>query len=174
VTLHAHISAKEFGMKHRLDTGRLLAAIGLFALSVTGPVGIALAQTRSGEITYLSGGITSDEADELRLASRGYSLAAQFARRGSEGGVQNDFAADVHVRILDKGGRVLLDAPGQGPIFLAQLPEGRYTIEAEFDGQTKRQQVNIRNGGHQSIGFLWGAERGDSLVIEPPRKTTVK
>jgi len=37
---------------------------------------------------------------------------------------------------------------------LANVPAGRYTIEATFDGQTKCQTVNVGRGRTQTT-FLW-------------------
>lgn len=98
-----------------------------------------------------NGGITTEEADALRAQAASYPLEIQFARRMAEG---DAFAADVAVRISDRAGNTVLDLPSAEPILLARLPEGRYVVEATYEGQTKRQQVTVGRG-HQKLGFLW-------------------
>ena len=100
-------------------------------------------------VTFLNGGVTQEEADQLRAQASSYPLEIQFAR-GSDGA----FAADVHVRIVNASGHPVLVLPAAEPILLAQLPPGRYTVEATYEGQTKRQQLTIGRG-HQKLGFAW-------------------
>jgi hypothetical protein len=121
-----------------------------------GFLGIALAQTpafaqHGRHAQYLTGGVTKEEADELRQQAAGFPLEVQFARRTQEG---NAFAADVAVRIVDAGGRTVLEVPAAQPILLANVAPGRYTIEATFDGQMKRQAVTVGRG-HAQASFLW-------------------
>jgi len=40
------------------------------------------------------------------------------------------------------------------PILLADLPLGRYTADATYQGRTKRQHVTLGRG-HQKLGFTW-------------------
>ena len=100
---------------------------------------------------YVTGGVTKDEADELRAQARSFPLEIQFARRMDVG---NAFAANVQVRITDSRGVTVLDVPASDPILLANVPPGRYTVEATLDGQTKRQTVNVGRGRSQTT-FVW-------------------
>jgi hypothetical protein len=98
-----------------------------------------------------NGGITSEEADQLRAEAASYPLEIHFARRMAEG---EAFAADVQVTVFDQHGGTVLALPAADPILLARLAPGRYTVVATYEGRTKRQQVTVGHG-HQKIGFLW-------------------
>jgi hypothetical protein len=100
-------------------------------------------------IRYVSGGIGLSERDELRALSDQFNLQLMFAMHGS-----GNYLADVQVRILDARGAPVLNATSQGPYFMAQLPPGSYTVEADMFGQTQRQTVRV--GPRQSrLNFYW-------------------
>jgi hypothetical protein len=103
----------------------------------------------SQTVNIVNGGVTQEEADQLRAQAPMYPLEIRFARAAD-----GAFAADVHVRIVDASGRQVFVLPAAEPILLAKLPPGTYTIEATFEGQTKRQQVTLGRG-HQKLGFAW-------------------
>ena len=136
-------------MASRLTLQVIALSIGstLVALS---PHAVAQPHAES-TVTFVNGGVTQEEADELRAQARAYPLQIQFAQQTDTG---NGFAADVHVRIVDASGRQVMVIPSAEPILLADLPPGRYTVEATLEGQTKRQQVTIGRG-HQKLGFQW-------------------
>jgi hypothetical protein len=100
-------------------------------------------------VSFVNGGVTQEEADQLRAQASMYPLEIRFARAAD-----GAFAADVHVRIVDASGRQVFVLPAAEPILLAKLPPGTYTVEATFEGQTKRQQVNVGRS-HQKLGFAW-------------------
>jgi hypothetical protein len=47
------------------------------------------------------------------------------------------YIADVHVRVSDAKGHMVLDTITDGPMLIAKLPPGRYQVAAEARGQTK-------------------------------------
>jgi hypothetical protein len=100
-------------------------------------------------IRYVSGGIGLSGREELNALSPQFNLRLMFAIHGT-----GSFLADVGVRILDSGGAVVLDAKSEGPHFLAQLPPGRYTVEASARDQTQRQTAQV--GARQTrLNFFW-------------------
>jgi hypothetical protein len=105
-------------------------------------------------VAYVNGGIGTDEADALRAEARYYPLELMFSRRGD--GERAEFVADVHLQILDAAGRIVVDRSSQGPIFLARLPNGQYTISAEFQGRTQTRRVALGDGRRESLSFFWG------------------
>ena len=102
-------------------------------------------------MNFINGGVTQEEEDQLRARASSFPLEIQFARR-QDG--SSAFAADVRVRIVNDSGNFVLILPAAEPILLANVPPGNYTIEATYEGQTKRQQVTVGRG-HQKVGFEW-------------------
>jgi hypothetical protein len=102
----------------------------------------------------MNGGITKDEADAMRQEARRYSLEITLARRGDVPG-RNEFVADARLRVTDDAGRVLLERDDTGPIFLASLPDGTYTVAASYNGVTKTQRVQVASGRHAQVTFVW-------------------
>jgi hypothetical protein len=100
-------------------------------------------------VRYVSGGIGLSEREELSALSPQFNLRLMFAIHGA-----GNYLADVGVRILGAGGAVVLDAKSAGPHFLAQLPPGRYTVEASARDQTQRQTAQV--GTRQTrLNFFW-------------------
>ena len=128
----------------------LASALTALALLVA-PAALAQSGVMPRGTDYVNGGVTKDEADELRAQARSFPLEIQFARRMDVG---NAFAANVSVRIIDARGATVLDMPSADPILLANVPPGRYTIDATLDGQTKRQTINVGRGRAQTT-FVW-------------------
>ena len=106
------------------------------------------------QVPFLNGGITKDEADAMRQQAARYPLEVTLARRGETPG-HNEFVAEAHLRVLDAAGRVVLERDDTGPIFLASLPDGAYTVEASYSGQVKSQRVQVAGGRHAQVTFLW-------------------
>jgi hypothetical protein len=137
----------------RLMTG--LLAISLFqavpALAFQGG-SLPPAKTQNG-IPFVSGGIGEPEAQAMKAAAGKYSLMLTFAEKTT-----GDYLADVSVKIADNHGKTVLDTVSTGPIFLADLPAGKYTIEATVNGKTEDKTVNILAGRHADLVYYWSRE----------------
>ncbi|HEY6828392.1 MAG TPA: hypothetical protein VI259_16140 [Gemmatimonadaceae bacterium] len=107
---------------------------------------------RAPGIDYLNGGIGTEEADRMRQMGAEYAVQMTFAERNQG---QDQFVADVHLRVIDGGGIMLVDLPNQGPIFLLQVPPGHYTVEAERQGDMKTRHFDVAPGSHDRLGFEW-------------------
>ena len=89
----------------------------------------------------------------MRAQAPRFPVELQFVRinNGNE-----EFVVDVAIRIADRAGRVVLDLPGQGPMFLVNLPDGEYTIDLEHDGEVKTRHVLVsHNSRPQKLAFVW-------------------
>lgn len=128
---------------------RMLGIVSLTLALAVFPVAHAQA-LRSG-VQYVTGGVSKEEADQLRAQAKAFPLELQFSRRMETG---NAFASDVFVRILDSSGRSVLEIPAAQPIVLANVAPGRYTVEATLNGQTKRQNVDVGKR-RSNLSFLW-------------------
>lgn len=129
---------------------------GLLALMIPGH---AAAQAEApGEaldlsgISYLSGGIGSDEAEAMKAQASHHALALTFAQH-TDG--QDVYLASVPVVISKDDGTQVLDIVTEGPYLLINLPEGRYHIAATHRQQAKTAEVTIQAGTHVKRTFLW-------------------
>ena len=109
---------------------------------------------RGNEIAYINGGVSREEADALRNAASNFPLQLVFTRRGQPG-ANDEFVADASIAFFDDRGNRVAALDGQGPMFLARLPDGRYTLVVEHDGRRQTRQVDVRNGRTKIVNFLW-------------------
>ena len=133
--------------------------IGLAALM---PVSLALASTSeagdmplthySGPIAYLSGGDAPAQAAAMDAAAARYPLELDFL--WGRGAKETALPA-VDWSIQSASGREMLDAPASGPVVLATLPNGRYTVTAHYDGDTLSRPVHVRQGIHDDVVLEW-------------------
>lgn len=108
--------------------------------------------TAAGVISYLSGGVGSDQSAEMKGEMHNYPLVLEFAGKTNAG---NDYLADIPVQISDAHGTVLVDTNARGPFMLVSLPDGRYTVTARYNGTQQRRVVNVATGVHEHEAFIW-------------------
>lgn len=140
---------------------RLLAAIALLSLcSILAPAHAEdpnLPEIKTqGNVTFLSGGIGSDETAAIKAASPNYALTLQFSS------ATGAFLAAVVVQITDAGGNVVLDTTSEGPYLLVNLEPGRYTVDAMLDGISRGTEVTIKSGVPQKRSLIWPARTKDA------------
>ena len=132
-----------------------LLATSLLALSL-GPVGVVLAthpdslevQTQNG-IDYVAGGIGKEQAEAMKVAAHDYDLMLTFATDGGK------YLADIDLQIEDMNGNTLLNTVSKGPLFLANLPVGRYKITASAQGTSHTTIVDIGREHPAKAVFQW-------------------
>jgi hypothetical protein len=149
--------------------GEVAATLAMTALlmlaALSAPVAQAqtLPQARSqGSIEYVTGGVGKEEADALKQAAGDYSLTLELASSGPtpEGRTTGAYVADALVVIRDAQGREILNTRTDGPLLLARLPAGRYTISADWNGVHKQTAIDL--GGarrHIVFDFARGAQQ---------------
>lgn len=105
-----------------------------------------------GDVAWTSGGIGRDESRALQHAAGQWPLTLEFA---VQDGRHADFVADVHVHVRDAEGRTVLRATADGPLLLARLAPGRYTVDARFGEREIQRAVLIEPGAHVRQVFEW-------------------
>ncbi len=138
-----------------MDMKRLLAAsAGTLALACALPAAAsAIPQAKVADgITYVSGGIGSDEAKAMRAEAKHYPLSMVFSA-----GKDSEYLSDVAVTIKDDAGKVVFDEASDGPIMLLRLKPGRYRIEASRDGKPEWRTVQVPATGARQVAFHWAA-----------------
>ncbi|VVE47168.1 carboxypeptidase regulatory-like domain-containing protein [Pandoraea pneumonica] len=123
-----------------------------------GGIGLAHAQggnlpkeMQQGDVTYVSGGIDSDESGAFKRSAGGWPLSIEMAARGDGA---NEYVADAQVQIM-RGGATVLDAHSRGPFMLVKLPAGDYTVKATYNGKPMTREVKVPAKGHATATFLW-------------------
>jgi hypothetical protein len=122
--------------------------LGLVVISLAAAVqadeGSLPPERSQGSVTYVSGGIGKDESDAMKQAASRYSLAIELASPASP---RAQYVADVKIDIRDQRGATVLSTISDGPILLAKLPPGRYTVNAAKNGASQQRNIVIGSGG---------------------------
>jgi hypothetical protein len=112
-----------------------LAAVGAMAqLQVT------LQQGKSGQVSWVGGGTSTAEVDALAALEKGHALKMIFTLTAG------NYLAGVNVKVRDAKGVVVLDQADTGPLLLAKLPPGAYTVSATSEGREQVRKVQIGTG----------------------------
>ena len=110
-------------------------------------------EVRAADVPYISGGAGADEREELRAKEKEYNLKIIAAEKAG------DNLAGVKVLIESARKERVLDTTMEGPILLAKLAPGTYTIRATSERQTLTQTVTIPAQGLRQVDFRWGTSK---------------
>jgi hypothetical protein len=143
------------------NANRLLAAAlalaGLCAAPVVwGEDEAAPPEHRQGPVSYVVGGIGSDEAQAMRRAEGYYPLTLELAAPTEGGG--GEYVANARVEIRDLHGQSLLSTTADGPLMLIRLPSGTYAVDVAWNGAVEHKTVAIAEGKRQHIVFAFPRE----------------
>jgi hypothetical protein len=100
------------------------------------PAQAAAAHKTTGEIAYATGGIGVDERQALKQMEKDFNLKLLFTEPDGH------FISDASVVIQNASGKPVLSEQA-GPVFLAKLPPGTYTVESTFGGQRQTRKVTV-------------------------------
>lgn len=121
---------------HRLLS---LAPAALVALALNAHGAVERGSVEGG-VTYAMGGIGLGERAELQAQRDQYNLWVSTAARSG------NYLSNVDLRVADaRTGRIVLQGTMNGPWLFANLPPGRYTIQATApeSGQTLTRAVEV-------------------------------
>jgi hypothetical protein len=107
------------------------------------------AETASGPVKFVSGGVGDESEARIREVSKDFNLRLLFAAKDGH------YLADVKVTILDARGARVLDTVSDGPWLLATLAPGKYEITASYAGASVRQATTIPATGRREVIFRW-------------------
>jgi hypothetical protein len=104
-------------------------------------------------VPYISGGVGADTREDLLAKEKEYNLKIITADKSG------DYLADVKLVIESARKERVLDTTMAGPILLAKLAPGTYTIRATSADQTLTQTVTIPAQGLRQVDFRWDISR---------------
>ncbi|TKC89768.1 carboxypeptidase regulatory-like domain-containing protein [Trinickia terrae] len=107
---------------------------------------------QQGDVSFVSGGVGSDESSALKRAQHDWPLALRFTGPGTE------YLADVHVRIVNAHDGEVLNAESRGPYMLVRLRPGRYTVHAAYNGKDQMKAVTVSGSGSTKADFYWNSQ----------------
>lgn len=103
-----------------------------------------------GDVSFVSGGVGSDEQNALQAMRADYNLSLLFSAQGT-----GEYLSEVNVNIKNSAGETVLQTVSQGPKLFAKLKPGRYSITADIDGQAVHKTAKVRSGQMTSLSFTW-------------------
>ncbi len=112
-----------------------LAAAGAAAQSQ-----VTLQQGKSGQVSWVAGGTRTAEIDALAAQEQGHALKLIFTLTAG------NYLAGVDVKVRDAKGTVVLEQADTGPVLLARLPPGAYTVTATSEGREQVRKVQVGKG----------------------------
>jgi hypothetical protein len=110
-------------------------------------------EVQAADVPHVSGGTGADERAELLAKEKEYNLKIIAAAKSG------DYLAGVKVVIESAKKERVLDTAMDGPILLAKLAPGTYTIRATSGGQTLTQTVTIAAQGLRQVDFRWDTSK---------------
>ena len=118
-----------------------MAIAALAALPLTTMAQLPMPQEQTvDQLTFVNGGVTTDEAAFVRRIATHYPLRVVLAER------DGSYSVADHVTVLHDG-KAMGTIDDAGPWLLIKLPPGHYTLEASFAGRTQRRDVDVATVG---------------------------
>ena len=115
----------------------------------------------AADIPYISGGVGADEREQFAAKEAEYNLKIVVAE------TSGDYLADVKVVIESASRGRMLETTMDGPILLATLPPGTYTIRATSGRDRLTQTVSIPAQGPRQVVFRWNSSLKTLTLLEP-------
>lgn len=112
--------------------------------------GAAGAQAQAQE--YITGGVGSEQREEMKAQRGEYNLLLTFADRDGE------LRAGVTVTVRDRAGNTVLEVPDAGPMVYAKLPPGTYRVTASTDGIQRVRTATVGRAPRE-IYFHWAPDQ---------------
>ncbi len=144
-------------IKQQLLLAALLSSISTVSLAAYTPTPPLQVQEFNGT-NYLTGGVGLDERHYIEARRSQFNLRIDMSR--SDG----SYLGDGFVQIVDYHNRIMLEAKFDGPILLANLPEGKYQVYSIFHGKVKKNIVTVKERSQKHLVVHWRTGERDLRV----------
>jgi hypothetical protein len=112
---------------------------------------------RFGDVVYLTGGVTKDEAQLMKAAASQYNLQVTFIANTGQ------YLADVPVSVKNERGQVVFDGVSEGPMLWIGVPPGKYVVTAQHSGQPQTQRIDVGSQMRSPVFFRWSVPTDSDL-----------
>jgi hypothetical protein len=129
---------------------RIQVLAAMAAVLLTFPMEV---QAADAPVPYISGGTGADAREALLAREKEFNLKIVVADKSG------DYLAGVKVVIESAQKAQVLDTTMEGPILLAKLPPGTYTIRATSSDQKLTRIVTIAAQGLQHVDLRWDVSK---------------
>ena len=126
---------------------------------------IAIQQDTHG-VDYVTGGIGSEEVEALEPYKKQFNLYFLFSE-GKVGRVIDN----VNIEIVDKKNQPVFTLESAAPRLMLNLPGGKYTVIASYQGRTQRYGFNHQASKPQRIILNWRNPVDEDATEEAPAAT---
>ena len=135
------------------------AALVLAVCAMSPAIAAAQPKEQNG-VTYINGGVGTDEQNAMKALKADYNLRLTFATRQT-----GAYRSDVQLDIADAKGASVLSVANTGPMFFAKLPPGTYRISAAAEGKTFKRTVKLGNGAKE-MTLHWENDSPDDPGVQ--------
>jgi hypothetical protein len=111
---------------------------------------------------FVSGGVGISSQEALKSREREFNLKLVFTL------AEGNYVADVDVAIRDASGRTVLTHSAPGPLLLAKLPRGTYTVNATYEGRMQSRRVSVGEG-LVTTQFRWPSNPHTDFPLQSDR-----
>jgi len=125
--------------------------IRLVIVATTAVLMTLIGAAQAADIPFVTGGTGADERADLQAKEKDYNLKIVAAA------TSGDYLAGVRVVIESAAKQSVLETRMDGPILLAKLPQGTYTIKATFGPLTETRTVSVPEQGLREAQFRWSS-----------------
>jgi hypothetical protein len=138
-------------MNHALNflSKNIIGIIAVAIVTVGSSTAFALTTNTANGITYLTGGVTLDERQEMADQRKNFSLLLKFAAKSGR------YLGDVAVNITNGKGAAVFESTTDGPWLLVNLPAGSYTLKATSGGVSQSQKISIGENARRELTMYW-------------------
>lgn len=146
-------------MNHALNflSKNVIGTVAVAIVSLGASTAFALTTNTANGISYLTGGVTVDERQEMTERRKNFSLLMKFAAKSGR------YLGDVAVNITNGKGAALFDSTTDGPWLLVNLPAGSYTLKATSGGVSQAQKISIGKNARRELTMYWNViDKDDS------------
>ena len=141
----------------KIITKAILASLLCVCLQAQAKDGV-IYKTESG-LSFVNGGISQEQASEIRRNARNFSLQVLFT-----GGLVGGWLTDVSMMILDGNGQTVFWKKQSGPMLYINLPAGDYQVIGRYNGERQSKRLTLTGEKPQRVILNWKDELSE---LEP-------